>query len=64
MTFKFKAETRGEHTHVAVYCGGEGKTKAHCGKLTFRGQEWAAFRTLLIAGNVETKIDTLEFEEK
>jgi len=44
MLFRFRYHEAGEHTHVRVFAGKGTLSLGGCGSLTFRNDEWAAFR--------------------
>ena len=43
-----------EHIHCEVFIGSDNNHLAHAGQLTFRSDEWEAFREIVQAGSRQT----------
>ena len=58
MQFRFYFEKLGDHIHVRLFCNGLS------GRLVFRENEWAIFRTLMTCGANANQNTTVEFIEE
>jgi hypothetical protein len=62
MSYLFRWIHRGgPHVHVVVFAGDDAEHRARSGELTFRVDEWRAFRRML---ERRTTTDHVQFEER
>lgn len=47
LSFRFEPRRQGPHVVVGVWAGNRDAGRGNCGTLTFREEEWAAFRLLV-----------------